>query len=290
MTRRELMMSAGLAPVAMAGTPDLLASARGGRPLVEFDIVDAHGHIQEVDRDAVWPRASADLVAAMDRCGIGQCVFSHLSAIMAVTLAELRAAHDESERAVERHPGRLRAYAVFPPNLGPAALREVERALESPAFAGVKMHGPIHEYSSLGPAYRDAYRLAASRGVPVLLHAREGAEATKSIAAVANETPGLKLLLAHMWPGARHVPDLLRLAPNLYVDTCATAAGFRMTGRLLEEAPQDRIVFGTDATYLDPGGQVGKLAFADAPESVKRRVFGTNARVLFGKRLPERRP
>lgn len=281
MTRRELLENA----VALAAAPRKKSTLRDrlaeGEPLNDLNIIDVHAHVDETPPGAVWPRSAAALVDDMARCGIRVAVFSHLSAIMATAPEELRLAHDNSAAAVRRYPDRLRAYIVFHPHLLDTSLAELERILpETSPFVGVKLHGPIHRYPLTGPAWARAFRFAHEHRLPVLCHLPEGTD-TKTVLAVAGEYSGMKLILAHLWPGGALAASVTHATPNLFFDTCGSVIGRGAMARLIRSAGDERILFGTDSTYLQAGGQLAKVGFADVSDETKKRVFSLNARKLF---------
>lgn len=271
MTRRLLLQSAAA----------LTAPARVKESLASVGAIDAHAHIDDTPPPAIWPRDATALVEDMDRCGVRLAVFSHLAAIMAATADELRSAHDRSAVAVRRYPDRLRAYIVFQPHLADASMAEMERILapDSP-FVGLKLHGPVHRYPVTGAAWAHAFRFAHEHRLPVLCHAAAGTD-PRNVLKVAGEYPGMKLILAHLFPGAALPADMTQATPNVFFDTCASSIGRGQMGRIIRSAGAGRLLFGSDATYLQMGGQVAKIAFAEAPEESKKQIFGLNARAVF---------
>jgi predicted TIM-barrel fold metal-dependent hydrolase len=287
--RRDLLAATGLLPLAANATATVESQIRSGMPVAACDVIDAHAHVQEVAAGALWPRGSVELIEDMDRCGIRAAVFSHLSAIMASTAAELRAAHDQSSEIVRRNKARLRAYIAFQPHLALDSRKELDRLLDPESgFAGIKLHGPIHRYPMNGTAYREVYRFAHEHSLPVLFHVYEsGAEGVPVLARIAAEFPNMCVILAHLWPGSGPPPELLRASPNLYADTCASSAGRGQIASIVRNCGAERIVFATDATYLNTGGQLAKVGLADVAEERKRLVLGGNALRIF-RGLPAR--
>src|SRR5207237_4702310 len=78
---------------------------------------------------------------------------------------------------------------------------------------------------------------------------------------------------------------LLKENPNLAVDACGSTSAYRLLERLVRESGAEKILSGSDATYLAFGPQIAKVAFAHISEDEKRLVLGGNARRIFGNRL-----
>jgi predicted TIM-barrel fold metal-dependent hydrolase len=268
----------------------ILERVRAGESLNGIDLVDVHGHFQEAPAgELVWERALEVLLEDMNRCGVGTLVFSHFSALNALTAEELKDAHDRSARAVREHPKRLRAYLVFNPHLADASVREMNRAVEerdSP-FVGFKLHGAVHQYPPDGPNYQPVFKFAHEHNLPVLFHVVGTSPATvKSVAGLADKYPNMRLILAHLYPGEAQISALVKDRPNLFVDTALSVAGYRQIERVAASAGAEKLLFGSDAAFLNTGAQISKIGFARIPEEEKIRIFGANARKIFGKLLP----
>lgn len=112
----------------------------------------------------------------------------------------------------------------------------------------------------------------------------------KSLARIVQTVPGIDFVAAHMG-GLTAPPDSIAKdlppASNLYLDTSNAAHTLDENSfcRLLATHGPERIVFGTDWPWFDPGEEMERLdtlmtRTGFSPEE-KRRVFGTNlARLL----------
>lgn len=273
--------------VSAQATKSVLKQFKAAEPLRGVDIVDVHGHIEETPADAIWPRGVRPLLEDMDRCGIGQVIFSHLAALGALSSAHLKNAHDESAGAVRQHPGRLKSYLVFHPHQLETSIREMHRALEpNSPFAGFKLHGAFHQYPADGPNYQPVLQFAHEHAIPVLWHVGGASrEWIGTVGRLADQFPRMALILAHMGPGEELLPKLLEGRRNLFVDTCGSVYGYRQLERMVSKVGAEKILFATDATYLNTGPQLAKVAFARISEEQKKLILAGNARRVFGGRL-----
>jgi predicted TIM-barrel fold metal-dependent hydrolase len=287
LTRRDLFgaLAAGAALTAQAqnAVPSLPDEARAGRPIRAVEVIDTHGHIDETPPGAVWPRNVDLLIEDMDRCGTRQIVVSHFGALQATTVEALKRAHDQCVQAATRHPGRVRAYVVFQPYLREASRAELDRILapNSP-FAGIKLHGALHAYPADGPAYRVPFEFAQEHSLPVLFHVGQGLD---RIGAIGQAYPRMKLIVAHYAGGNAAVLKWVRDLPNLLVDTCTSNGPHRIIERLRDACGAEKILYGSDSVYLCMGSQIARIAFARIADDDKRRIYGVNARGIFGSRL-----
>ena len=286
-TRRSFLSYPAVPLISRAGAEaapgSILDQVRAGKRVKGADIVDAHAHFKKSLAGLIWPRNVEMLLADAERCGIGQVIASHVAAYMAVSGDQIKAAHDECAEAAARYGRRLRVYLVFHPRHLETSVAEMQRALApgSP-FVGFKLHGAIARYPSDGPAYRPVFEFANEHGLPVLLHPWRGLE---GISSIMKRYRRMTLTLAHMGLLPDELGDLLKAQPNLFVDTCGSTLPYRHLERLVRQAGAEKIMFGTDATYLAIGPQLAKIGFAHISEGEKRLILGGNARRLFGSRL-----
>lgn len=243
-------------------------------------------HFDVISGDLIWPLGADLLVADSRRGGIGLTIVSPFEGFMATSPDQLKAAHDACLEAVAQHQDSLRAYLVFQPHLLKASITEMQRALEpgSP-FVGFKLHGGIDLYAADGPNYQPVFEFANEHGLTVLYHVFGTFD---QVAATITKYPRLNMIVAHLglWVSPDNLGTYLKTLPNLYVDTCSSQVPYGRLERLVAEAGAEKILFGTDATYLAVGPQIAKVAFSRLSDNQKRLIFAGNARRLFGSRLP----
>jgi len=82
-----------------------------------------------------------------------------------------RLANDEMAALVQRHPDRFPAFvASLPMNNPEAALREIDRALDTLGATGVQMFSNVAGRPLDGPEYRPLFARMAERDLPIWLH------------------------------------------------------------------------------------------------------------------------
>ena len=268
---------------------------RDGEPF-DVEVIDAHAHFSGFLQRGKLPPGAATLIRAMDRCGINLSVFSNSSAIGAPDVEGFRAGNEAAIAAMKKHPGRLLAYLVFQPHFVDASLAMAERILEpGPGPVGFKLHGVAHDYPVDGEGYRRAYQFAHEHKLPVLFHVKSshGAETPTLrneplpvvLSRVLSEFSGMRLIIAHY---GRSIDDWVGFTakhPNAFMETAASGVPFRVLERTVAAAGPSRILFGSDSTYLSPGAQLAKIAFADISEEAKKQILASNARRVFGKSI-----
>lgn len=257
------------------GQPPALAAAGAGL------VLDAHGHIGGWP-DFLIPDPTPDGLAAMaGRLGVTAIGISDLLAVGADPVAGNRRAL----AAAEAHPGRFGVWLVANPH-HPAGLYGLPGQLGHEAVWGFKLHPDVHQYTLDDPAYEPVFALAAAHRVPVLAHAQTDSPWSDParFAEVGRRHPGVPLLMGHagLWPhGFARAARLVADVPNVYLETC----GSRMTGRWIAElvrlAGAERVVFGSDACFLDLRQGLGRVLGAPLTGAERDAVLGGNlARIL----------
>ncbi|HVX34312.1 MAG TPA: amidohydrolase family protein [Solirubrobacterales bacterium] len=177
-------------------------------PLALFD---THTHFGRNDPD-MFRQEPEQLIATMANAGARAITFPMHEP------GGYGAANDEARAIEGRADGRIVHFCRVNPHDG--ALAEAERCLDLGAH-GIKLHPRAEQFAMSEPAVEDLTRLAAERGVPILIHAGRGIPALgRDTVELATRYPGARFILAHaavsdlawLW---RVLPE----HPNLFIDT-----------------------------------------------------------------------
>ncbi|WP_329476361.1 amidohydrolase family protein [Kribbella sp. NBC_01510] len=247
-------------------------------------IIDAHGHLGSWFAFAIPDSSTASLVRVMDRCGVATMCVSHLLAIG----PDSRAGNALLLEEMAQHPGRFLGYAVFDPHDSEAVERTAD-LLATSGVVGLKLHPDTHEHPVDGPGYEPAFKLAAEHGCIVLAHGMFGSPwcGPERFAVVATRHPSVEVLMGHAgllpagFPAAAEVASQY---PNVTLEVC----GSRMTARhlawLVGKVGADRMVFGSDALFLDLRVGLGRVQLAPISQPDRDQLlFGTMTRLLEGR-------
>lgn len=224
-------------------------------------IIDFHTHL-----DDRWFQAplltQLQFMTGLEEHGVDvACAFTLMG------LYEDAPAHnDELARRAARAPaGRLLPFFTVDPKLGPAAVAETERCIESGKFYGLKFHPWIQAFapSMVKPTLVEILMRVGAAGLPVLFH--DGTppySTTFQIAAVARWVENVNVVLGHagLADYTLAAGQLTRDIPNLYACVCGPrAADIRY---LVETAGPQKVLFGSDYGLSD------SLILADRLDSV----------------------
>ncbi len=95
--------------------------------------------------------------------------------------------------------------------------------------------------------------------------------------------PSIPFLAGHSGAGDVEVNlEEAHRTPNLYLELTYSGGTPWLVERLVREVGAERIVWGSDTILFAASHQVGKVVFAEIPESAKRAILAGNARRLFG--------
>lgn len=253
----------------------LLAKARRGESLAQYDIVDMHAHLMM--GPVPWGEDPADhLVRSMDQSGVKTSVVSSL----AYGGFRMEACNELMYQAMRRYPHRLLGYVYVWPGDPAAVAAEVERRLAQ-GFIGIKML-VLMGYDYVYPGYAPAFAIGNERHLPVLLHCYGGQAGLDDVPVLAKRYPEVRFVLAHA--GAQQVEHHIRVAHEVehaYLELCTSMATYRAVETLFERVPLERIVWGADDLPLNMSHQLGKVLGAQIPEEAKLQILSGNARRLL---------
>ena len=251
-------------------------------------IIDAHCHLGRSPQFHFPDVSVRTMLVIMDRLSIERAVCCHLAMLQGAW--ELGFA--ESVAAFRESAGRITFYAVFDPTLSDA-LALVTRCLGREEFVGVKIHPSLHGCYADDERYDTVWQLAARRQVPILTHSWDISAQNPAqkysfpsrFETYAARYPEVTLILGHAggrYRGHIAAAELARRYPNVLLDTAGDCYTLGLIEYLVEQAGADKVLFGSDLTWLDPRTQLGMIYDADITTEAKRQVLGDNAASTFG--------
>jgi hypothetical protein len=233
-------------------------------------ILDAHGHVGTWP-DFLIPDPTAEgLLATMDRVGVTAMGISHLLAVGPDAVAGNALARE----VADRFPGRFGVWQVYNPHH--------RTPLATDGVWGVKLHPDVHQCRLDDARYEPVWRL----GMPVLAHGQTDSPWSdpEQFATVAARHPHVPLLMGHvgLWPhGFARAASLVAPHLNVLLEVCGSKMTGRWIARLAELVGADRVVFGSDACFLDLRVGVGRVALAPLADADRALIQHANlARVL----------
>jgi len=252
----------------------LLERARNGLPL-GIDIIDIHGHLGR-SLFTIPDVSPESLIRSMDRLGVRRIVCSHMRAW------SHDAEHGNAQmlKFMRTFPGRILGYVSVYPAAAQTVWERVERWLAA-GFIGLKLHNS-NGFPYDDAAYEPAWAMADERRLPVLLHTWGAEGEFGQIRSLAGRYGGAALLLAHA--GVHGEAEYVRIAeecPNVHLELASSQTPRGLVERLVAAGLTERIVWGSDASFLNQAQQLGKVVGADIPEEAKVQILSENPRRLL---------
>jgi len=255
---------------------DFLDCGSAGAPVRQAFVMDSHCHLGPLGRMRILDSSTPGLVRAMNRLGVDVAAATPCPACID---GQIALGNDIAIDAVRRYPDRIFGYM----SVNPLYPREVEVELARCLAAGLR---GIKVHSSLGPAYNHpdyamVWEFADEHGLPVLAHT--GGDEIAQLEELFTRYPGIHWILAH--GGISDPPLYVRVGttyPNVYVDTTFSRCPRGLIEWFVQSGLEDKLLWGTDAAFLNGAGQLGRVLFAKISPEQKEKILGANARRAFG--------
>jgi predicted TIM-barrel fold metal-dependent hydrolase len=176
---------------------------------------------------------------------------------------------------------RLRGYLVVNPNDVAASEADLRRHLPSPLWSGVKIHTGYPGRPIDSPQMRDTFAMLDDFGVTILIHTW-GAEIF-ALAKLLHANPNLRAVAGHM-AGDRwdYAVQAAKDCDRLYLEPSCSVTDSVRVPYVVRHAPPRQVLFGSDATLIDPAVAIGQLEDADIDPDYSEQIYWRNAADLFG--------
>jgi len=255
--------------------------------------IDVHTHINlGTHHGSHIPMDPASSLQQLRRFNIERAIASSWQGIA----YDMVAGNREMKGAIDAHP-ELLGYVVVNPNYLERSCAEMDYYYRFDNFVGAKIHCPYSGQPTAGQPIRALLKEIARRGRPVLIH-NDGAGWPEAIRDVAQEYPGLPIIIAHggyiphggYTPALRELPNMyfdtpaLRELPNVYFDFCISTPGRGNIRSHLDAVGAGRLLFGTDMDPLsgyDPTWSLGQYYDAELTTDEAKAIMYENAKRLF---------
>jgi len=237
-------------------------------------IIDVHGHW------GPWffPMDVGDVrvnLRVMDEWGIALQVVSAVEAVV----YDAPGGNARLAEVLADQP-RLRGYVVANPNNLAATEADLRRYLPGGRFVGVKVHTTYPRRALASPQMRDLFALLDGYGAVTLVHTW-GPDVLDLLPLLA-DNPGVRVIAAHM--GADRfdlAAEAARGCDRLYLEPSGSVADAGQVAHVAARVPAGQLLFGTDATLIDPAVSIGLVADADLDGATRERLYWRNAADLF---------
>jgi len=249
---------------------------------LKYRKLDAHNHVRN---------NAAALNEACERLGITRAACSITNGR---TPQAIKDNNDIVIKAMREFPNRILGQCYINPVFAKEALEEIDRCVDQ----GMVMLGELYEaYKINDPLYYPVIERCIKHKIPLMLHGvstlgnwRKGYLPTNSANAsvpedyvdIGKRYPEAMIICGHIGGGGNweYVARVLSEAPSIYLDTSGSVSDEGMMDMAIKYLGVDRLLFATDINY-ETG--VGKIMWANIPESDKKKIFFDNFNNLLRK-------
>lgn len=241
----------------------------------DHPVIDVHGHwgpwFFAMDIGDV-----RENLRVMDEWGI---TLQIVSASEAVTY-DATGGNAKLAKILESQP-RLRGYVVCNPNDLAGCEADLRRYLTSESFVGVKIHTGYPRRAISAPQMRDLFALLNDFDATILIHTWGGD--VLDLPRLVEANPRLRVIAAHMgadrWDLAA---EAAQKCDRLYLEPSCSITDAGQVAHVAARVPAGQLLFGTDATLIDPAVSFGLVEDAQLSAAVAEGMYWRNAAGLFG--------
>jgi len=247
-----------------------------------WPVIDAHAHLGPTGAFAIPSPDAASMVRMMDRLGFAMTGISPHLAIN----SDYRRGNDLAAETVRRFPGRFYGYVTVNPHYADDVLPELSRGFDELGLVAIKLHPTFNDYTLHDDRCLPIWRFAEERGATLLIHTWEGDKRCSPTVAgeVAAAYPRAQFLLGHSGgtrAGREEATRVAKMHPNTHLELCSSNLTAAEIEAMVAAVGPERVVFGTDAPWVDPRFPLGKIAAASLTDEALRLVMGGNIAALL---------
>lgn len=166
-------------------------------------------------------------------------------------------------------------------------LDNINQYIDKPETIGIKLFPTWHGTKPNDIRYEPVLTEAEKRGVPVLIYMWGKDEVLVAADIIAEKFPGLSLLIAHSGGvDIKAINEAVCLAsekPNVYFDLTLSVTFDVLIEYILSKVQVEKILYGSDMSYIDPRTLIGHIVFAKIGDSEKEKILGLNFLKLVSK-------
>ncbi len=263
-----------------------------------FDLMKEVRKFRKLDAYAtsVFTRESIDQhLDFADRYGISKLFVANPMTQIELTPAQFREHNNKVIQAVKAHPEKLRGHFTVNPRFKKESLDEVDRCLDA-GLVGTRLYQQVKIND---PIYAPVIEKLASRNILIFMHGecqmgvggykmKYDARKVPTIstpgdfAEVAARYPEAMFQFAHMGGGSdwECMCRTFEPYPNIFIDTGGSNNEENMIDFALQHLGEDRLFFGSDASFYQ---SIGKVFASRLTDSQKEKLFFSNYQKVLKK-------
>jgi uncharacterized protein len=243
---------------------------------VEPQLIDAHAHIGESLFGYSW--SLDDLLSSMDDERIAHSILM----AMKPPGYHFEPENDRVAQAVASHPHKLSGFVRVDPWQRDSAYREVVRGLDDLGLIGLYLHPFEEQFPANDEVVLPLMQIVQERQVPLMLAGGyPGFSHPSQIGDLARQFPDVTIIATH--GGQLNISGLLlgdagrmlRTNPNVMMETSGIYREDFIEDTI-SELGAHRVLFGSNAPYMDQGFEAARIRFAHVKDETKAVIGREN--------------
>jgi hypothetical protein len=234
-----------------------------------------------------------ELISSMDEAGIDLSIVLNAGWVSHELCVRT---NDYILDSVSRYPTRLIGFCAIQPQVGDAAMAEIERCAKAGARGIGELRSDVQGFDLADkPTMEPIVDAALKHNLIFLTHASEpvgheyfgkGSITPDILYSFITTFPKLKIVCAH-WGGGLPfyalMPEVANALTNVFFDTAATVFLYRpeVFDRVSSIIGSDKILFGTDYPLMHQDRVTAQIRSSSLSEEDKARILGANAQKLL---------
>ena len=252
-------------------------------PKLPCPIIDSHFHLGDIAYKYKSGTDVSSVIKTMDIAGVSKLCINSTGAVFGGN-------HYEGNNYIgsmcKKYPERFIGFAVINPNFNDTE-DEIKRCIETLGLKGIKIHPRIHQCKLSDKKYKPVWEASEKYGIPILSHTGEGqfGSSPEAFEHISRKYPKGTFLLGHSGDNLEGLNICIEIAKkrdNVYLGTSDIV--FAYNGILeytVNQVGSDKILFESDACYLDFKYSLGTIIYAKISDEDKASILGLNmARIL----------
>lgn len=249
----------------------ILNKVRMGESLKDELIIDSHTHIGSLGHLYIPFKDEDGVIEHMDRLGINRaCVFSYSGFDSDYVIG-----NDDIIRIVKKYPDRFIGYTFLNPSYGlKDMIKELERCINM-GLRGIKLYYGSHPWVIADLMSICEY--ANEKRLIILSHCWPAEK--KEFNRILKNCSKTTFIIGHAGED-KDTTGLLKKYGNLFRCTAASRE-FGEIHRMVSRIGSDKILYGSDLTYIDGAFGIGPIAYAKISDTDKRKILGLNMEAIL---------
>jgi len=251
--------------------------------------IDSHFHLGYAPNLYFYDVTIESCLKIMDYLNISYCINAHSIGLIS---GNLRNGMEEDLKAYEQSKRRILSYFIFDPNKAKECIEIMDGYFNKEIFKGVKIHPSWHGVYADDPKYNVIWDYARKKKLPIISHTwaissynpvQKYSYPPRFESYIA-QYPEVTFICGHSGGRYEGIVQCVKLAKkynNVYLDTSGDVYNNRLIEYLVKEISSQRILFGSDAFWIDGRTQMGMILGADISLQEKEDILCKNAIRIF---------